>query len=54
MERGNCYFRRNEWGPAINDFRRAEQFAPENDEARQYIDMADEILQFRYKDIYNP
>ena len=25
-----------------------------NDEARQYIDMADEILQFRYKDIYNP
>lgn len=54
LERGKCYFRRNEWGPAINDFRRAEQLAPENDEARQYIDMADEILQFRYKDIYNP
>ena len=54
LERGKCYFRRNEWGPAINDFRRVEQLAPENDEARQYIDMADEILQFRYKDIYNP
>lgn len=54
IERGKCYFRRNEWGAAINDFRRAEQLAPENREARQYIDMAEEILQFRYKDVYNP
>lgn len=54
IERGKCYFRRNEWGAAINDFRRAGQLAPDNDEARQFIDMAEEILQFRYKDIYNP
>ena len=54
IERGTGYFRRNEWGAAINDFRRAEQLAPENCEARQYVDMAEEILQFRYKDVYNP
>ncbi len=54
LERGKCYFRRNEWGAAINDFRRAEELAPGNGEARQFIDMAEEILEFRYKDIYNP
>lgn len=54
VERGKCHFRRNEWGSAINDFRRACEIDPANTEARQFIEMAQEILEFRYKDIYNP
>ncbi len=54
LERGQCYFRRNEWGSAINDFRKAEELAEDKTEARQFIEMAEEILEYRYKDIYNP
>lgn len=54
LERGKCYFRCNEWGNAINDFRKAEELAEDKTEARQYIEMAEEILEYRYKDIYNP
>ena len=54
LERGKCYFRKNEWGSAINDFRKAEELAEDKTEARQYIEMAEEILEYRYKDIYNP
>ena len=54
LERGKCYFRKNEWGNAINDFHKAEELAEDKTEARQYIEMAEEILEYRYKDIYNP
>lgn len=54
VERGKCYYRQNEWGSAINDFRRAEELAPQMDEARQFRQMVEEILEYRYKDIYNP
>lgn len=54
VERGKCYFRRQEWGNAINDFRRAVELNPDLTEARQFIEMTQEILEFRYKDIYNP
>lgn len=54
IERGKCYFRRQEWGNAINDFRRAVELQPNANEARQFIEMTQEILEFRYKDIYNP
>ena len=54
VERGKAYFRRNEWGSAINDFRKAEELAEDKTETRQYIEMAEEILEYRYKDIYNP
>ncbi len=54
IERGKCHFRQQAWGSAINDFRRASELNPENREARQYIEMTQEILEFRYKDIYNP
>lgn len=54
IERGKCYFRRQEWGRAINDFRRAFEINPQATEACQYIEMTQEILEFRYKDIYNP
>ena len=54
VERGKCYFQRNEWGSAINDFRKAEELKPELEEARQFREMVEEILEYRYKDIYNP
>lgn len=54
IERGKCYFRRQEWGSAINDFQQALKITPSHKEAQQYIDMTHEILEFRYKDIYNP
>ncbi len=54
IERGKYFYRRNEWGKAINDFNKAMKLEPENEEARQLHDMVYEILSFRYKDIYNP
>ena len=54
LERGKCYYRRNEWGKAINDFRRAELLDKECIEAEQFRKMTEEILEYRYKDIYNP
>lgn len=54
VERGKCYFHHNEWGNAINDFRKALTLDPQCDEAKQFIEMAEEILAFRYTDIYNP
>lgn len=54
IERGKCFYRRNEWGKAINDFNHAMKLDSENEEARQLHDMIYEILSFRYKDIYNP
>lgn len=54
VERGMWHYRRNEWGKALNDFRRALEIDPGCDEARQYTDLVNEILSFRYTDIYNP
>lgn len=45
---------RNEWGKALNDFNAALALEPENREAQEYVKMIHEILEFRYKDIYNP
>lgn len=54
VERGRWYYRRNEWGKALNDFNRALGIEPCHREARQYAEQINEILAFRYKDIYNP
>ena len=54
LERGKLHYRLNEWGAALNDFNRILKIAPHHAEARQFIDMVQEILAFRYKDIYNP
>lgn len=53
-ERGKCHFQQQAWGGAINDFRRASELNPDNKEAKQFIEMTQEILAFRYTDIYNP
>ena len=54
VERGRWYYRRQEWGKALNDFNRALRIDPARDDARQYAEQIEEILAFRYKDIYNP
>mgnify|MGYP000756646733 FL=1 len=54
LERGRLHYRLNAWGPALNDFNRVLAIDPGNAEARQYTGMVQEILDFRYKDIYNP
>ncbi len=54
VERGKLHYRHNEWGAALNDFNRALKIDATHEEARQYVEMAQEILAFRYKDIYNP
>ena len=54
VERGRLHFRRNEWGKALNDFRAALRLEPDHREAAEYVDMVEEILAFRYIDIYNP
>ena len=54
VERGKLHYRLNEWGAALNDFNRALALDKEHTEARQYVEMVQEILQFRYTDLYNP
>ncbi len=54
LERGRAYFRRNEWGKALNDFGRVLDMEPNHVEAQQMKEMIYEILQFRYTDLYNP
>lgn len=54
LERGQLHFRMNEFGAALNDFNVVLRIAPQHAEARQFIDMVQDILAFRYKDLYNP
>ena len=54
IERGRLHYRMGEWGPALNDFNAVLRIDAEHVEARQFARMVQEILEFRYKDIYNP
>lgn len=54
LERGKLHFRLEEWGAALNDFNRILRTDAAHAEAQQLADMVREILEFRYKDIYNP
>lgn len=54
VERGKWHYRLNAWGDALNDFNRALTADPSHCEARQFAGMVQEILEYRYKDIYNP
>ncbi len=54
LERGTIYYRMNRWGDALNDFNKVLATDPDCTEAQQYLEMVEEILAFRYKDIYNP
>lgn len=54
LERGKLHYRKNEWGAALNDFNRILEIDATHEEARQLAAMVREILEYRYKDIYNP
>jgi len=54
LERGRLHYRQNEWGAALNDFNRVLTLDPAHAEAKEFAEMVREILEFRYKDIYNP
>lgn len=54
IERGRLHYRMGEWGPALNDFNAVLALDDSHVEARQFARMVQEILEFRYKDIYNP
>ena len=54
VERGKLHYRLGEWGPALNDFNAVLRLDAAHVEAAQYARMVQEILEFRYKDIYNP
>lgn len=52
--RGKRRFAESNFGGAINDFVAVSTLMGGDEEAEQMADMAREILEFRYKDIYNP
>lgn len=54
MERGMWYYRRDRWGEALNDFNRVLAREADHKEAKEMAQMARQILEFRYTDIYNP
>ena len=54
VERGKLQYRMGEWGPALNDFNAALRIDDTHVEAKEFARMVQEILEFRYKDIYNP
>lgn len=54
MERGKLHFRAHDFGSALNDFNKVLALDEKNSEVRQYVKMINEILDYRYKDIYNP
>ncbi len=51
---GKEHYARQEWGGALNDFRRVLEMCPWYTQATEYVDMIEAILEFRHKDIYNP
>lgn len=54
IARGGWHQRHGAHGEALNDLNRALELEPENCEAQEHKRMIEQILAFRYTDIYNP
>ncbi len=54
VERGKLYHQKGFFDKAQNDFQRAAALNPNNKEAESFIELIQEIFNYRYKDIYNP
>ena len=54
MRRGRLLYRAGLVHRALNDFRKARELDGTNAEADAYIEMLQEIFDFRYTDLYNP
>lgn len=53
-KRGQAYYGAGNMGAAINDLNRAMDLKPDFAGAQELKDLIEEILAFRYVDIYNP
>jgi len=51
---GKIYYKKQEWGRAINQFRRVLEIDPEYPEAKEQIEMANTILGYFTPDMFNP
>ena len=51
---GGVLYRAGLFHRALNDFRKARELDGTNAEADAYIEMLQEIFDFRYTDLYNP
>ncbi|MDP4184191.1 MAG: tetratricopeptide repeat protein [Bacteroidota bacterium] len=51
---GDLYYKMQNMGEAMNCFLKALELEPENQIVKNKISMISSILQFRYKDLYNP
>lgn len=54
VERGKLYHQKGQFDKAQNDFQRAAAINPNNKEAESFIEIIQEIFNYRYKDLYNP
>ena len=54
FERGNLHQRLGNFGVAMNDFIAIQELDPQNQQAQEYLDFLNEILNFRNLDMYNP
>ncbi len=54
LESGRRHYRANGFGAAANDFARVLELAPGNVEAAGYLEMIEEILNYRNTDLINP
>ncbi len=54
IEQAREHYRHERWGEAVNRLNRALDIEPNNIEARELLTLVQEILKFRYTDIYNP
>jgi len=51
---GEIYYSRQEWGAALNCFRRCLQISPGSGAAQTYVDLILNILGFFHTDQFNP
>jgi Flp pilus assembly protein TadD len=54
LESGREHYREGRFGAAANDFALARELSPLNTEAAGYLDMIDEIQNYRNTDLMNP
>jgi Flp pilus assembly protein TadD len=51
---GEAFYHLQQWGNALNYFRKVLELAPEDSKAKAYIEMIQNILSFYHTDFFNP
>jgi tetratricopeptide (TPR) repeat protein len=52
--KGEASYHLQQWGSALNYFRKVLELAPEDSKAKAYIEMIQNILSFYHTDFFNP